>query len=187
MKKNNLLIYIDGAPSWVEVWVFDLEVEKSTWWREILLETINISNNFIEKEVDKSLWWKRVKVVVHSAGFVRYEYECIIEKQIWLFHAIKLEIDRVYNGGKNEYSWNWESSKEFRSAERRVQKRYRAFKKYNQREIIITNIINYWVLFLTSIIWFFIGALYGFIIGIIIGVLGIQLASRYTSKAIWWS
>ncbi len=173
---KNLKICIAGIPEGVRAAVFDEREEKDGAAREIINETAN-SEWAVETDLDKSYGGAPVKVVVRCAGFLPYQYQGHIEHGIGLFHAAKLEVDRVYSGDNNRVPENWDSAQEHRNAEVKIQALYRQYRKDNQK----ARIIKYSLDWGTPIIGAIIGAQFGFV-GMVIGLAIGYVAGYFSSK-----
>jgi len=173
---KNLKICIAGIPEGVRAAVFDERQEKGGATREIINETAN-SEWVVQTNVDKSYGGAPVKVVVRCAGFLPYQYQGYIEPGIGLFHAAKLEVDRVYGGDNNIVPENWDSAQEHRNAEVKIQALYRQYRKDNRKARIIKYSLDWGI----PIIGATIGAQFG-VVGIIIGLAIGYVAGYFSSK-----
>lgn len=120
---SNLNIVIAGVPPGVKVGVFDERKKRGDPDRPILLEESRNPNYVVEKRIDASYAGAKVKVVIRSAGFLPIEFEDTIDRDIGLYHATLLIIDRVYSGTKSEIPGEWNSTAEHRKAEKIIQHR----------------------------------------------------------------
>lgn len=186
MEKDQIKIYIDGVPPGIGVGIFDLRKGKNSQNREILLQKVKGPDYNIESTIDKSYGGVPVKVVIRAAGFLPYSNETIIENKIGLFHAAKLEIDRIYSGQSKKVPQGWDSNREHREAEQRVQDRYRKFKKYFPGVKVVKNFLDYGVPLLGALIGFFLEPLYGTLAGLSLGFIGSHFASKLATKAMGW-
>ena len=178
---KNLKICIAGIPKGVRAAVFDEREGKGDASREIINEMAN-SEWVVEAEIDKLYGGIPVKVVVRCAGFIPYQYQGHIEPRIGLFHAAKLEVDRVYNGDTSNVPRNWDSAQEHRNAETKIQALYRQYRKDNRKARIIKNSLDWG----TPIIGALIGMKFGVVgipIGLIIGYVVGYFSSKFTLRA----
>jgi hypothetical protein len=185
-RRGKLMIYIDGVPPGIKVAVFDQRVSREDEARTIVLEEVTEPSYSIEAYIDREYGGAPVKVVIRRAGFLPYQYQDTIEEGIGLFHAARLEIDRVFKGTGSGVPAGWNPIVEWREAEKRVQTKYRKFKKDNRRARWMLNVIDYGLIIIGGIIGFLIDPVLGTIIGVILGIMGKLIGSRLASRAMGW-
>ncbi len=122
---RRLRIVIAGVPPGVNVGVFDERKEEGDEARPILLEEASSSNYVVETKVDPSYGGVPIKVVIRAAGFLPIEFEDTIDEAKGLFHAARLEVDRIYTGNKSEVPPGWDTEAEHRKAQKVIQDRPR--------------------------------------------------------------
>jgi hypothetical protein len=180
---KRLKIFICGVPPGISVSVFDERKEKDSLHRALLLEKVAGPEYSIETEIDREFDGVPVKVLIRAAGFLPYEFKDKIEEGIGLFHAAKLEIDRVYSGSLNRVPDGWNSSYEHRKAEKIAQIRYRRYQKDNKRARWIKRLLDFGFPFLGFIVGFMFDPIIGSLIGLVLGIIGGQIASRFAKEA----
>ncbi len=126
---KRLKVFIGGVPPGVKVGVFDEREEKGSPLRALLLEVVSGPEHSIETEIYKGFEGVPVRVVIRAAGFLPYRYKDTIKDGIGLFHAVNLEIDRLYSGSRSKVPDGWNPSLEYRAVEKKVQRFYRRFRK----------------------------------------------------------
>ncbi len=101
-----------------------------------------------------------------------------------MFHAAKLEIDRVYDGNRRNVPDGWNPTLEYRRAEKQVQMLYRRYQKDNPRARWIKGLLDWGLPIIGAVAGFMLNRIVGTVIGLAIGIVGGQIASRFARKAL---
>jgi len=121
MTESNLNIVIAGVPPGVKVGVFNENVEKRSEERAILLQEAENPEYIVTKSIPKSLAGTPVKVVIRSYGFLPQEFTTTIDPELGLYHAARLDIDRVVSPPTPDVPNGWNAQVEHRKAEIKIQ------------------------------------------------------------------